>query len=552
MENLEIEFGQGLNVLTGETGAGKSIIIQALSALLGEKMDETVIRSERDSADVEGLFKINRQLVDRLQQAGIEADDEIVVKRRIGRSKRQSSFVNDSMVSLGFLKELGEKSVDLHGQHEHQSLLNVDNHIHLLDSFGNLLEEQKQCQVLYREYLTLNTKLTEATNAYNRLKDQFDLLSYQLTEIEKANLAIGEDDALKKEKELLDGSEKRSEIAGHLVKVLYDDEDSILAKITTLNRALNELVRIDPTLDRLNEEGEKAQVELDEIYRRLFDYREKIDFSQTRLEEILDRLDLINKLKKKYGSTIDEVLNYSKKTKDSLSNISCSEDKLNSMRQEVEQIKTKISESAVGLSRKREKLFTPLAKEVEMHLKELGMEKARFVVVNRPAKDPQGLVQKDGEHYRVSDSGIDLVEFHIAPNPGEEPKPLRKIASGGEISRIMLALKTILAENDQVPIMVFDEIDVGIGGKVAESLGKKLSNLGRARQIICITHLPQIAKYGDDHFQVTKEVKAGRTFTRIKPLNREERIAEIARMLSGDKITDKTLAHAKELLSEKR
>ena len=552
MESLEIELGSGLNALTGETGAGKSIIIQALSALLGEKLDETVIRTGADSASVEGLFTVSAEMAGKLRQAGLDVTDELIIKRRIGRSRKQAAYMNNSLVSQNVLRTTGEQLVDLHGQHEHQSLLNVANHLDLLDSFAGLGADRKAFGAALQEYQTAVRDLDSVTKGFDELKNRADLLAFQISEIERARLEPLEDETLRKEKALLDSAEKRKQLAEQLARLLYDDENSILGRLEPGLKGLAELVRYDPALAHLASDAEKARAELDDVYRSLRDYRDHVDFSPERLEQVIERLDLVTRLKKKYGPTIEAVQSSCAEARKEQASIDCSVERVSAIRTRVSQTRTDMAQKAAVLSGKRAQIFTTLAREIERQLKELGMEKARFKVVNRPVPDPAGPVNCGGQNFRVNEAGIDNIEFYISPNPGEEPKPLRRIASGGEISRIMLALKTVLAESDKVPIMVFDEIDVGIGGKVAESLGKKLARLGSIRQIICITHLSQIAKYSDTHFLVSKEVKAGRTYTRIRRLDDQARTMEIARMLSGERITDKTIAHARELLDEKR
>ncbi len=544
MESLEIELDSGLNALTGETGAGKSIIIQALSALLGEKLDETVIRTGADAAVVEGLFAVSAEMAAKLRQAGLDVTDELVIKRRIGRSKKSTAYMNNSLVAQNDLKTAGEQLVDLHGQHEHQSLLKVANHVDLLDSFAGLEADRRAFGSALQQYRMATRELDSATKGFDEVKNRTDLLAFQAAEIEKARIEPLEDEALRREKAQLDSAEKRKQLADQLSRLLGDDENSLLERLEPVLKGLPELVRLDPALDHLGSEVDKARAELDDVYRSVRSYRDHVDFAPEQLEQVVERLDLIARLKKKYGPTIEAVQGFARQAREELAAINNSEERVSALRARVAQARTEMAQRAAILSGKRTNAFAALTRAIEGQLKELGLEKARFTVVNRPEPDPGG--------FRVNDTGIDNIEFYIAPNPGEEPKPLRKIASGGEISRIMLALKTVLAENDQVPIMVFDEIDVGIGGKVAEALGKKLAHLGSMRQIICITHLSQIAKYADAHFLVSKEVRAHRTYTRIRRLDRPARTMEIARMLSGESITDKTIAHARELLNGKR
>ncbi|MEO0225535.1 MAG: AAA family ATPase, partial [candidate division WOR-3 bacterium] len=313
MESLEIEFGPGLIVLTGETGAGKSIIIQALSALLGQKMDETVIRTGSESAEVEGLFKIDRGSIDRLRSAGIETEGEIIIKRVIGRGRRQSSYINNSLASISLLKEIGERLVDLHGQHEHQSLLNVANHIDLLDSYGGLEPERLALAQTLNQYQSTIRELEETVTEVNLIKTKIDLLQYQIDEIKKAQLKPGEDEELRKERDLISSAARRAELSEELIKLLYEEENSILTRLEIALKLLNQLTALDPSLGELNNEAEKTKIQLAEIHRTIFNYHSKIDLSRERLDEVNGRLDLIARLKKKYGSTIEEILNYYEK-----------------------------------------------------------------------------------------------------------------------------------------------------------------------------------------------------------------------------------------------
>jgi DNA repair protein RecN (Recombination protein N) len=553
IDELGIEYEPGLNILTGETGAGKSIIIGALSALLGERVDYDTIRTGAKNAEIEGAFTITTEAVKAVcQEAGIEpADDTLIIRRKLEKRGKTTNYVNDTLVGVSILKKVGDRLVDIHGQHEHQSLLSVDLHREVLDDFAKLRPVRDSLKALYHSYLDQTQVLKNLEEEIRRKKERQDLYQFQLKEIDEANLKSVELDELAGEKALLETAEKRSRLSQELKTLLSDEEGSVLSRLAESERRLEELAKIDPALKTYFELVKTVSLQADELWRALVAYQEKIEFSPERLEQINERLFLIDTLKKKYGRTIAEILALRDKIAEELSSIEIDESRITVIARDLTRLKQSLAEIALNLSSDRSRTKSILEKQVEAELATLGMPKARFFVGMKMAEDPEGLYESEGKRFRLNELGIDQIEFLFSANPGEEPKPLRKIASGGELSRIMLALKGVLTEADRIPVMVFDEVDVGIGGRIAEAVGKKLAALSTSRQVICITHLPQIAKYASRHFKVEKEVKGGRTYSKISKLDKKERVQELARMLGGEKITDTALRHARELLDEK-
>lgn len=550
IDDIRVEPSDGLCILTGETGAGKSIIIGALGVLLGEKVDKDSIRAGTSSITIEGRFSVKLKKIEEfLEKIGIELQEDIIVRRRILKNGRGTNYINDSQVSLNTLKKLGDLLVDIHGQHQHQSLLNIDLHLELLDRFLGLEALRGELKKHYKKFLYLREELSSLTEDVKRRKEKRDLYQFQIEEIDKAKLKLGELEELLKEKKLLETAEKRHLLIGELRELLSERDNSALQLLQESERKLEELSEIDEGLKSQLDALKNASVVTEDVWRYLVDYQERIEFSQERLEEVNQRLYLLDNLKKKYGRTIEDILLYRKQIEKELSSLEIDEENIEKLKDEMNGEIERAVKLAAELSEKRKKGKEKLERKVGEILKSLGMQAAKFLVDISYKEDPSGLFHKDGKTYHLDERGIDRVEFFFSANPGEPPRPLRKIASGGELSRIMLAIKSVLLEVDEIPIMVFDEIDSGIGGGVAEAVGKKLSLLGKYRQILCITHLPQIAKYANIHYKVYKETKGGRTFTRLEKLSKRGRVEELARMLSGEKITPTILRHAEELLN---
>ncbi len=534
MEDLTIEFGKGLTVITGETGAGKSMIVNAIAALCGERLDDTSIRTGKNFAEITGVFEVTPELGERIKKVGIESGGELIIRRKIERDARQSSYINDQIVSLGLVKELTGLLIDLIGQHENQSLFFPKNHLALLDGFAGVNDLKRKYRQDFDEYRLLETRLKELLEATKQRDDKIMYLRYQIDEIEKAKIQSGEEEKLNQEKHLLLNCERRSVLANDLVMMLYEAEGSVLERMFKVKKSLEELVAIDPSLSPLGERIESATLGLDDCYRTLRSYHDKIEFSQERLDVVLERLDIIDRIKKKYGGAVKEIGDYLLNAKKDLQAIETREEDIKKTESAIITVKEKVERTAEDLSAQRHKASVRLRKKILELIKRLGMEKAEFEI-------------------RISEKELDIdgkdnAEFYISTNPGEELKPLRRIASGGEISRITLALKTILSDVDRISTVIFDEVDTGIGGRIAEAVGSLLATVSKSHQVACITHLPQITIFADDHILVKKEFRGKQTFAQIFKLDEAMRRLEIARMLGGKEITKKTIEHAAEIL----
>ncbi len=537
MADLEIPFEPGLTIITGETGTGKSMIIEAISTLCGDRMEDIVIRSSKDFAEVTGIFDTNKEINNTLDQAGIDANNELIIRRRLEKGKRQLAYINDRVASLSLLKQISANLIDMIGQHENQSLFSPQNHLLLLDAFCGNNELLDRFAGEYTQYRKLQQTYEQLLESARQKNEKIDLLKYQIDEIAKANLQENEDERLEQEKNLLLSSEKRASLSDQIISDIYDSESSAHERLARSHRFINELADLDPSLMKTAEQLQNIEATIDECHRALISYRDKIEFSQEQLDRVLERLDLINRLKKKYGKSIGEIKKNLDSLKNELSTIEERDEKIAAIKTEIDSAGRQVDRRAKELTRQRSDAIPLLNKNVGRILKQLGMEKAEFKV--------------QIEVKELNENGRDFVEFYISTNPGEPLKPLRKIASGGEVSRITLALKTILSGIDRIPTVIFDEVDTGIGGRITEAVGNLLSQASKHHQIICITHLPQISVHADNHILVTKEIKGNETFTRVTKLDEKARQKEIARMLSGKKITPTTLSHAEEILRSK-
>ncbi len=540
IEELQISFDKGLNILTGETGAGKSIIIGAIGLILGERASSEVIRKGSDLCEVRGLFDIKEKvgLKKMLAEKGLLSggEEEFTLKRELSRQGRGRCFLNGQIVTLGMLEEIGNYLVDVHGQHEHQALLKPSVARDLLDEFGVLMKLRKKTEQTYRKFREKSGELEELRASEKERERQMDLYRFQIEEIEQANLNVEEEEVLEKEYKVLSNAEKLDQLSQELYHHLYEGAGSVTEKMALAEKGLEKIVAVDQTLKDELKELSEVKYRIDETAIAIRDYRRKIEFTPQRLEEIIERKELINKLKRKYGNTIREILNYKKETRIKLDKLANSARSMEEITVEVERLQEELAREARKLSGERKIAGDKLKKKVERELKELGMGRARFDV-----EITQG---------EIKSSGMDEVRFLVAPNVGEDLKPINQIASGGEISRIMLALKTILAQADQIATLIFDEIDVAIGGRIAQVVGKKMRALFPNHQVICVTHLPQIAVFASNHYHVGKMVSGGRTRTMISLLDRKGKESEIARMLGGERLTEITLKHAREMIRE--
>lgn len=542
IDSLHITFGHGLNVLTGETGAGKSILVDAIGLILGERASSDVIRKGAKESIIEVIFESDSNRIPSLKDLGIEEDEEIILRRIIGPSSKSRAFINESPVTLSTLSEIGRTFLDIHGQHEHQSLLSEVKQMNFLDSFGNLKEERDRVGKLY---FTLKSLIEELATLESDERDRAhkeDLLKFQKAEIEGAGLKIGEDQELEQKRIILSSSGKLLSLAGQAYEKIYSGDRSVLENLSDSLNSLKEMNMIDPAFTEALERLEGSLLQIEDVANTLRDYMMRIEHDPKRLEEIEERLDQISRLKKKYGPTINEILEFGKKVKAELERMEGRDERIKEIKKEIEVNREELTKEAKRLSEKRRKVAREIEKRIAEELSQLGMGALNFLV--RLYKEA-GTDTVDG--YRVYSNGIDRIEFLIS-NPGEDPRPLAKIASGGELSRVMLSLKTMLAGVDDTPTLIFDEVDAGIGGKTADFVGRRLKLISKDRQVLCITHLPQIASLADKHFLVEKKIESGRTVARIKTLERKERIEEIARMLGGKTVTGTSIKYAEEMV----
>jgi len=554
IEEAEIQFDRGLNVITGETGAGKSILIGALSMILGERASLDLVRSGADRAIIEATVsgQNNQKLEQCLKSKEIEWDEEEIVLRREISSKGQNRcFINDSLITNAALKEIGDFLVDLHGQHEHQYLLRQEVHIDILDEFVGLNQKVAVVHAQFKRVNDLRSRITDLLAQKESFHEKREIYEHQLKEISEVGPSPNEDEDLLQEEKLLGSSEKLYELTSRVHETLYDTESSVVSMLGKLVPDVEMLKNIDDRFGEIQRQFEASKISLEEISRWMSDYNHKIRFNPERLEEIRDRIARIQRLKKKYGS-IDSILLKQKELQEFIhlsENFDFEIDKLN------KQLESEIKvyrEQALGLSKERKKAAEILERQVEIQMTGLGMDHAQFKVYFEHMEDQVGWLLVDGRPIKATIKGIDRVEFFLSTNLGESLKPLVKVASGGEVSRIMLSLKAVLAESDKIPSLIFDEIDVGISGRIAQAVGKTLSDLAHSHQTICITHLPQIASQSTTHFSVIKKVVGSKTVTQIKKLSPEEKIQEVAKLLGGEMVTETTLENAKELIQAGR
>ncbi len=541
IDELNLSFSEGFNILTGETGAGKSIILNAVHLLLGDKATEEWIRSTEEEANVEAAFDIsgNSEIKEKIQEKaphlqGAGEEDSLLIRRLISRSGRGKVFINGNLATLGMLSEVGEGLLSIYGQHEHQSLQRVETHVDILDEFGGLLGLREEFQRQYLEFVSLSEEVEKIRGENERRARERELMVFQSSEIERSGIQIGEEASLKEDRSLLTHAKKLMDFAQVSEEALYSEEGSAIEKVQKVFNQCREMATIDPSLSHPLKALESTLIQLEETALVLRDYSRRVETNPLRLDEIENRLEEIDRLKRKYGATVEEVLSFKLKIDEALKSFTSDEERLSELESLLGPLRQSLNGLGERLSQERKRVAAELKKSLERELNSLGMKKTVFDI--RIAPSPLSL------------RGMDRVEFLVSPNVGEEVKPLAKIASGGELSRMMLAMKKILAKVGGKQVLVFDEVDSGIGGAMAEVVGKKLKELSRHHQVICVTHLPQIACFADQHYSVRKEVKSGRTMTLVDRLEKESVVDEIARMLGGVKVTEKTKAHAREMI----
>ncbi len=551
IEALEVAFDSGLNVITGETGAGKSILIGALKMILGERASTDVIRAGARKAVIEGIFdETDTQALRALLEAhGIDVQPQMILRREISATQSRA-FINDTPATVSLMRAVAAGLIDLHGQHEHQSLLRTETHLELLDNFGGL---GSLLEAYRRQYETVAGLLGEREELIRRerdLRQQQELYRFQIEEIDRVAPEEGEEEALEAERRVLENAERLYEVTAQLYGMLYESDAAVHDQLVVARNELQDLARVDRDFEEAFEEIRSAQIIVSEVAKFLQEYNARIEFNPERLEEIRLRLGELESLKRRYGGTLAAVLEYRREIGAQYDLAADFEGAIARLNERVAEAEAALTAAAERLSSKRREVAERIEHAITAELERLGMPQSRFEVRFTRREDAEGwIVFSGGERFTAFPNGMDQVEFFISTNVGEAPRPLVRVASGGEISRIMLALKTILAKSERLPILVFDEIDVGVSGAVAHKVGQSMHDLALYHQIITITHLPQIAALGDVHFAVEKYVEDGRTKTRIRRLSELERAEEVATLLSGSEITEAALESARELIA---
>jgi len=550
IDKLELEFEEGFSVFTGETGAGKSILVGAINLLLGEKGDSSIVRSGEDKAIIEGEFLIkDRDIKEKIKSYSVDVESSLIIRREISiHQGKNRVFINGFQEPISKLEEIGQWLIDIHGQHDHQLLLQQKVHQDILDSYGNLHGDIKIVENLYKRLMESLNLLKELEQDQNRLEADRVFMELAVKEIQDANFYEEEEEELTESLKKMENAQNISLSLTNARDLIYNNEKSATISLSRAINSISSIESFDPKYTELRQILDDALTKVEESGRLLSDYLKELDFDEDTLEKTIERLELIKDLKRKYKkNTIAELIQYAEECKRKLSFLENKSGEIQKLTEEIENLKKELTSKSIDLSRKRQLVSTELAKKIKEELKFLGMEKADFIVDIKYVKDESSPIILNGIPVRVNETGIDRVEFLISTNPGEEPKPLKKVASGGEISRVMLALKSIFAKSDPVETLIFDEIDVGIGGITANNVGLKMKEISKEKQLFVITHLPQIASKADFHYFISKSVEGNKTFAKARLLTKEERAGEIARMLGGE--TEIALKHAKEMLS---
>ncbi|HUN54696.1 MAG TPA: DNA repair protein RecN [Smithella sp.] len=542
IDELHVCFGEGLNVISGETGAGKSIIIGAVSLLLGDRATSDMIRTQADTATVEALFDIagNKPLKDKIEAMGFSAADELLIRRVISHAGKNKAFINGQMATLVNLAAVSELLINICGQHEHQVILNAENHIDILDEFGGCLPARDGYTEIYDQYQQIRAQIEKLKSLSQSREEKADLFKFQLKEIRDINPQPSEDTMLADEKKVLVNFQKLSGWAANAYDLLYGEKDSAIVKLKEVQNQIKEIKKIDLNFKIAEADIESSFITLQETALQLRDYGKKLFFDAERLAAIDERLEQLNRLKRKHGGSLEGVLHRQQEIEEYLKKVFSVEEELEELTKEEEKVKENLRQSALKLSQLRGQAAKKLQEAVDKEIQALNMPHASFSVNFKRGDDDAAVW--------FGPKGSDEIEFYLTANKGEESRPLSKVASGGELSRIILALKNVLSRTGSVSSIIFDEVDNGIGGAVAEIVGRKLKEVSANHQVVCITHLPQIACYGDRHMYVSKKVVKGRTVTSLEELDPQQRIEEISRMLGGIHVTQKTIEHAREML----
>lgn len=539
IDEIQISFQPKMTVLTGETGAGKSIIIDALGLLAGGRGSTEFIRKGEKKAVIQGLFTLPREAntYNILEEYGIDSEDgQIILQRDLYRGGRNICRINGMMVNLATLRKIGETLIDIHGQNEHQELMKPENHIDLLDEYDKKTSELRiQYQVVYQNYRKLKLSMEKKEADEKAWAQRLDMLNFQVKEIEEAGLKINEEDELVEEKNKLDNFQAIHDALELSYQILSGEKIDVVGNLGNAMNELSDVSDLSENLQEINTKISDAFYSLEDAARDISDELDSMEWNGERLNEIEERLELIHQLKRKYGDTIEDILHYHSRIEKELREMENAEQNSEKQERQLSEALEKVKELAIKLSKQRKKSAKKLEKMIHEQLSALYMDKAVFEV-------------KFLNNSKLYSKGIDKVEFYIQTNPGEEMGPLAKIASGGELSRIMLALKTIFSQKMGVTSIIFDEVDTGVSGRVAQAIAEKISQISNNSQVLCITHLPQVAAIADNHYYISKSVNDGRTETSLKELDEKQKIREIARMLSGSEITELTLKHAEELI----
>ena len=558
IQNLELSFKKGLVIVTGETGAGKSILLDAIMALVGGRVDATMVRSGAERAILEAVFILPDETKNEIQailerEALDDSENTVTLGREIRSEGRTVARVNGRSVNVSLLKELGGYLVDIHGQAEHLSLLDVRSHLSLLDRFAGVEAELAEYRKHYQTLNQIRKELAALKTLEAEAERKSELLKFQAEEIEGADLKAGEEEELDQERNRLANAENLTASAQRALVLLDEggpEAQSVTDLLGEVTQLLSGLARIDASRQALSDQAEEAAAQISEIARDLQHYLDEIEFNPRRLEQVENRLELVHQLKRKYGGSIAAINEYGKQARAQLEAITHAEERLAELSADEGQAIQQVVRAGQGLSARRRQAAEQLSRGVEAELNDLSMQGAQFAVNLTYAPDAQGVKLPSGDTIAFDPNGFDQVEFLIAPNPGEGLKPLVKIASGGETSRLMLALKNVLAKADFVPTLIFDEIDQGIGGRVGTVVGEKLWNLSHEHQVMCVTHLPQLAAFGDQHYHVLKQVNDGRTTTAVQNLDENGRIVELAQMTGS--ISESNLNAAREMIIQAR
>lgn len=538
IDKLDINLHGGVSVLTGETGAGKSIIIDSINMILGDRANKELVRYGTDKAIVQAVFDAPKSVINILEENDIDTeDDTIIITRQVTKEGKSVARINGMVVTLNILREISDRLINIHGQHDNQALLTPIRHITFLDAYADNEEYINEYKDILSKKREIEKKISSLEMDEQEKMQRIDLLEYQVEEIKKASLEKGEEDDLREQRDIYTNAEQITKSVNEAYMNLYEG-DEIQSAYDGISIAVNEISQIsdlNPQLKSIYDTLNEIMYSLEDTAHEIKEFGETVEFDEQTLNDIEERLDLISRLKRKYGNSIEEILEYLKKAESELNDIKLSDEKTNELKEELESVTNELKAKGMALNERRTSAAKILEENIEKSLHELNMEKSKFKVN----------IENDGTFY---DNGMDKVEFLISTNPGEPLKPLVKIASGGELSRVMLAIKSILADSDGVDTMIFDEIDTGVSGKAAMSIAKKLAVIAENKQVICITHLPQLTAMADNHYLIQKNTDGEMASTTLKELDEEGRELELARIIDGGEVTELALSHAKQML----